>query len=187
MRCANPFMRDYKGRLKRLRSLTAEEKLNMTPFPCGWCLPCRINKARTWQHRIMLEAKSHNKNAFVTLTYSDENVPMNDHGEQILLKYELQNFLKRLRKYYKSESIRYFAVGEYGDQTSRPHYHLCLFGLGKEDEEIIKKAWTERGKEIGFVEVGDVEPESARYIAGYTIKKLTHKEDERLYGRPPRS
>ena len=107
MRCANPFMRDYKGRLSRFRSLSEEEKLKMTPFPCGWCLPCRINRARTWQHRIMLETKSHKKNAFITLTYDDKKVPMNDHGEQILIKDDLQRYIKRLRKRY-SNKIRYF-------------------------------------------------------------------------------
>lgn len=185
MKCAHPFMRDTQGKIRWSTKLTEEQKLDMTPFPCGHCLPCKINKARTWQHRIMLESRSHSKNAFVTLTYEDKFLTINNKGDPILQKKELQKFLKRLRKMYPPNSIRYFAVGEYGDKTQRPHYHIMLFGLGKEDEEEIQKAWSLKKEPIGMIDIGNVEPESARYIAGYTIKKLTKEGDPRLEGKKP--
>lgn len=184
MKCAQPFMRDTSGRIRWSTKMSEEEKLNCTPFPCGCCLPCRINKARTWQHRIILESRSHDKNAFVTLTYSDDSVPVNDSGDLILDKKDLQKYLKRLRKTV-DEKVRYFAVGEYGDKTDRPHYHLCLFGLGQEDEDVIRDKWSKKREEIGIVHVGSITPFSARYIAGYTIKKLTKSGDPRLGGRTP--
>lgn len=178
-------MRDRNGKVHKISNLTAEHRLDMTPFPCGWCLPCRINKARTWQHRIMLEAKSHVENSFITLTYSDETVPLNDSGDLVLHKPDLQNYMKRLRKRINNEKIRFFGVGEYGDKSDRPHYHVCLFGVGINDIKAIENAWSIRSVSQGIVHVGQVTPESARYIAGYTIKKLTKSTDERLHGRTP--
>lgn len=49
----------------------------------------------------------------------------------VLVKSDLQKFFKRFRKlfaYAFPETIfKYFAVGEYGSQTFRPHYHIALF------------------------------------------------------------
>lgn len=185
MRCSQPFMRDHKGKVRKINALTQEQRLDMTPFPCGWCLPCRINRARMWQHRIMLESRSHHKNTFVTLTYEDGKVPFNDNADLILYKPDLQDYIKRLRKRRPNERIRYFAVGEYGSNTNRPHYHACLFGLGIADRTDIESAWRLKNEAIGIVHIGEITPESARYIAGYTIKKLTRNGDERLQGKPP--
>lgn len=44
----------------------------------------------------------------------------------MLSKSDLQKFLKRLRKAY-GKKVRYFACGEYGPKTFRPHYHLLFF------------------------------------------------------------
>ena len=109
---------------------------------------------------------------------------MNDNADMILYKEDLQNYMKRLRRYNDGKRVRYFAVGEYGTESGRPHYHLCLFGLGIEDQEIIEKSWTVRGNKQGIVHIGEITSESARYIAGYTIKKLTRPNDERLMGKP---
>lgn len=177
-------MRDPHGKIRWSTKLTKEQRLTMTPFPCGRCLPCKLNKARTWQHRIMLETKSHAFSIFVTLTYAEEYVPFNMQGDLILQKKDLQKFLKRLRRKYNAP-IRYFAVGEYGDRTDRPHYHLCIFGMSIEDTPCIESAWSKKHECIGNIHTGNVEKESARYIAGYTIKKLTNKDDSRLYGRTP--
>ena len=47
-----------------------------------------------------------------------------------LRKSDLQKFIKRLRKNlqkYENETIRYFAVGEYGPDKFRPHFHILFF------------------------------------------------------------
>lgn len=48
-----------------------------------------------------------------------------------LVKSDLQKFFKRFRKLFSyafpSDSFKYFAIGEYGSQTFRPHYHILLF------------------------------------------------------------
>lgn len=140
----------------------------------------------------MLETTQHPHSAFVTLTYSDENNPVT------LVPKHLQDFLKRLRKKLEPSKIRFYAVGEYGDQTERPHYHLAIFNfpsclhgwtrprthmLGKSccaSCDLIRDTWG-----LGAVFLGTLEDNSANYIAGYVTKKLTSKSDPRLSGRHP--
>ena len=44
-----------------------------------------------------------------------------------LRKRDLQLFIKNLRSYLPEYEIRYFASGEYGPETFRPHFHLLLY------------------------------------------------------------
>ena len=62
----------------------------------------------------------------------------------------------------------------------RPHYPVFLYGLSPTFQDVILRTW---GK--GLVDVGTVTHDSAAYIAGYTVKKMTAKDDPRLSGRPP--
>lgn len=145
-------------------------------FGCGQCMHCRYNRRRLWTHRIILEAVVHPTASFLTLTYNDANLP--DAGS--LVPRDVTLFLKRLRKNLGDRKIRYFAVGEYGDETWRPHYHLALFGVDHADYEAVEAAWP-----CGFIYFGDLTWESAGYIAGYVTKKMTSKDDVRLNGLYP--
>lgn len=145
-------------------------------FPCGQCLPCRINRRRLWTHRIILEAVKHEESSFVTLTYSDDFYP----SDGSLSPRELQLFLKKLRQDVRPFKFRYYAVGEYGDTSGRAHYHLVLFGLGTRFTDVISRCW---GK--GFVHAIPLTMELAQYICGYVTKKMTKSDDIRLGGRYP--
>ena len=159
MRCKYPITNIEKGRA----------------FGCGRCVTCRINKRRQWTNRIVLESSLQKDNTFITLTYSDENLP----EDLSVCKYELQKFIKRLRKQHE---IRYFAVGEYGSQTNRPHYHViafghpnCLYGRtrGKNCCPIclsMAKTWG-----LGHIYLGEVSDDSAGYVAGYVVKGWTRE------------
>lgn len=155
-------------------------------------MACRINERRLWTHRIILEAMLHNQNVFCTLTYDDEHLPENHETIGVLKPDDTKNFLKRLRHVAPLGKIRFYLAGEYGDQTQRPHYHLIVFNFplchwgGTRHHkdpgrgccppcDLIRSTW---GK--GRIELGDVTPESAQYTAGYTIKKMTDMNDERL-------
>lgn len=127
----------------------------------------------------MLEALTHGDNCFATLTYNDENLP----PDGSLQKDDSTNFIKRLRENLAPTKIRYYGVGEYGDLTWRPHYHLAIFGIGISATPIIEKSWG-----LGHVYIGDLTLDSAQYIAGYVTKKLNGKDDyslEILNGRRP--
>lgn len=160
-------------------------------FGCGQCLPCRINRRRIWANRITLESSQYSDNCFLTLTYEENQLP----EDMSLDPLALTLFLKRLRKWYEPLKFRYFAVGEYGDQSGRPHYHLALFGFptcarGRTSPrrdgsccqtcDAVRKVW---GK--GLVDLANLEPASASYVAGYVTKKLTKKDDPLLEGRHP--
>lgn len=117
----------------------------------------------------MLESFMHDASCFVTLTYDEEHLPEGG----TLVKEHYQNFLKNLRERVGYDKIRYYFVGEYGDESGRPHYHAALFGLGPTEEAIINDSWKK-----GFTYTGDLTFESAQYIAGYVTKKMTHKQEK---------
>lgn len=90
-------------------------------IPCGQCIECRLQYARDWANRCMLEAQYHDENWFLTLTYDDDHLPDRhelvncDTGEIVpspivsLNKDELSAFMKRLRK-NTGQKIRFLAV-----------------------------------------------------------------------------
>lgn len=156
-------------------------------YPCGKCLSCRIGKAREWSARLIHELNYWSSAVFITLTYSDRFLPKN----QSLVKSDLQKFFKRLRKSLGCRKIKYYACGEYGSKTNRPHYHAIIFGLSssKSDKEIIKDCWR-------FCEwynfqdkkaFGTVTYDSCRYVADYIFKKYDNKKCKEVYGdkQPP--
>lgn len=148
-------------------------------LPCGRCAGCRKNLALMWSLRCQHEASLHDRNCFVTLTYDDDHVPWG------LEKAKLQTFLKNLRN--RIGRYRYFAVGEYGGQSFRPHYHLLLFGVWFPDaalsrpgsrplwrSSVLESLWRE-----GFSSIGMVDEGTARYTCGYVVKKLDGEKGPR--------
>lgn len=157
---------------------------NMEPYtgltvPCGTCILCRIEQARQWAVRITHEATQHTANSFITLTYSDPNIP--PHGS---LRYQdLVKFWKRLRYHYGR--LSYYAVGEYGETSMRPHYHACIFGHDFTEGAITKaetphRLWTnlklEAAWQLGAVTVGQLTHETALYTSQYVLKKQRSKQ-----------
>lgn len=96
-------------------------------YGCGQCMPCRCNRRREWQTRIMLESALWEENAFITLTYREECISRSSCGLSTLVPQDVQRWLKRVRKKRSPEPLRFYLVGEYGDVTERPHYHAILF------------------------------------------------------------
>ena len=117
-RCITPF---YK-KLEIVNGVTT----GYVPFPCGKCPPCLRRRVSGWSFRLVKQGEQACSALFVTLTYDDEKVPKTASGLMTLQKSDLQKFFKRLRK-KTHEKISYYAVGEYGDKTQRPHYHIILF------------------------------------------------------------
>lgn len=168
-------------------------------IPCGQCVGCRLEYSRQWANRCMLELQYHDSAYFVTLTYDDAHVPLSyasdpDTGEALgqtltLCKRDFQLFMKRLRKNFPNDKIRYFAAGEYGGETFRPHYHAIIYGLHLDDltfykksraghtyynSESFQKAWSDSdGNPIGFAVLADVTWETCAYTARYIMKKQT--------------
>lgn len=127
-------------------------------------------------------------NAFITLTYrdtdecTDRELKNGWHlpSDLSLHPSHLQKFWKRLRKQFR-QKIRYYAVGEYGDENGRPHYHAIVFNCDFPDKELVAstegihlfnsptldKLWP-----YGFTTVGEATWETAAYCARYVMKKV---------------
>lgn len=169
-------------------------------LPCGYCLDCRLAKARDWAVRCCCEAKLWSNNCFVTLTYNDKNLPLTKRGQKTLVVKHMQDFFKRLLKSENrgsDDKIRRFYCGEYGAKGGRPHYHAIIFNYTPKDLKYFKEGKngdivykSKKLQEIwgkGFVTVGNVTAKSAGYVARYTLKKAgvkprpTYKIPNRAY------
>lgn len=150
--------------------------------PCGRCIGCRLERSRQWAIRCICEAQMHDRNSFITLTYDDQHLVYGGAEHGILVPRHIELFWKRLRK--RLGKFRYFACGEYGDKSNRPHYHACIFGLDFKDKklwsskdgvnlytsDILNNEWKH-----GNCIIGDVTFESAAYVARYIMKKRLGK------------
>lgn len=177
-------------------SRDAARALGAIDIPCGQCLGCRLQRSRDWSIRCMHEAQLHQDNCYVTLTYSDENLPAN----KSLDYRDFQLFMKRLRR-YALQPTRFYMCGEYGTQNHRPHYHACLFGFKPDDlvshkknqngdvlyrSAILDKLWGKNDPDGAPTLVGEVTRQSAGYCARYILQKVTGDLAEAHYqGRVP--
>lgn len=151
---------------------------------CGKCTLCCDKKAKEWSVRCIAENIASNSCPyFITLTYADCLI-----NNCKLVKSDVQKFIKRLRiNLFNSGhpcDIRYVAVGEYGSKRKRPHYHLLLWNLPNMNNHnllrIIQRAWSLRGKSIGFCYLGKVERGGVNYVLKYMRKPCTD-DVEKLY------
>jgi len=156
-------------------------------LPCGQCIGCRLERSRQWAVRCLHESQLHSRNCAITLTYDDQHLP--DRGS---LRYsDFQLFMKRCRK--RLGPFRFFMCGEYGETTFRPHYHALFFGMDFPDMRFLKK--TAAGSDLytsetldslwdaGFASIGQLNFESAAYVARYVTKKVTGKAADDHYRR----
>lgn len=162
-------------------------------IPCGHCLECRLEYARQWADRCMLEASEYDENCFITLTYDDPHLPLvsapdPNTGEitsfGTLIKKDLQDFMKRLRSRLSENDIkvRFFASGEYGERTCRPHYHIIIFGWIPKDLQLLKMSnlgyayykspFLEEVWPFGNNLVAEASWDTFNYVARYQVKKL---------------
>lgn len=187
MACHNPVTgwRPRKGRqlvFNRNEGWADQE----VSIPCGRCIGCKLDRSLMWAVRITNELSLHKEACFLTLTYRE--TPAGD----TLVKEHLQDFFKRLRFHLEPQKIRYYACGEYGTESQRPHYHVCLFGWFPPDVKPYKRTsdghqlWTsQRLEEIwghGFTVVGNLTFETAAYTARYVTKKVTGDLSPDHYG-----
>ncbi|WNK14795.1 MAG: replication initiator protein [Microvirus sp.] len=175
------------GKTKMVFSEAIGLKSTKIELPCGQCIGCRLDRARAWAVRCLHEASLHENNCFLTLTYSDDQLPENGS----LNKRDIVLFLKRLRKKHSDISIRFFQCGEYGEQFKRPHHHVLLFGYDFPDKAYFKKQGDYMlylSQELadlwphGLHSIGNITFDSACYCARYILKKVTGKPAKEHYG-----
>lgn len=157
---------------------------------------------REWTVRIEHEWKSFNyKGLFLTLTYSNEHLPLNDMGYATLRPNDLVKYWKRVRKLLSKHGrkIKYFACGEYGESCKgkehfpfgRPHYHAIVLGVDYNDVELLRNEWLLddnadwrwalphydpiQRKVVSYA-IGDITTDSISYVCGYVQKKWCGKK-----------
>jgi len=131
----------------------------------------------------------HGDCSFATLTYDEEHYAKLRQGSLDFRDHTL--FLKKLRRDFTTNPIRYYGVGEYGERSGRAHFHYILYGFPTcsgarcQDRnrryqcqacELVRENW---GK--GHIYLGDVTKDSISYVAGYVTKGWTHENE---YTRP---
>lgn len=156
--------------------------------PCGKCVKCLQRRQNAWAFRLSEEAKRETTTSvcFMTLTY--EEAPVSFNGYPTLEKKDFQNFMKRLQKKCptqiinekRTKNIKYYACGEYGSQTQRPHYHAIVFNLPQNliTNDAIAPIWSH-----GIVDIGNGLVGGMRYVTKYAIKGNvvpSHELDDRL-------
>lgn len=163
---------------------------NLMKIPCGKCIGCKFDYTKQWSDRMIMELfDNEGKGIFVTLTYNNDHVPcvFDEDGLPVcfsLQKRDFQLFMKRLRKRFSDKSIRFFACGEYGGRTLRPHYHAIIYGLSLSDfpdlvvhgmnelnqiyfkSSLLTDIWSN-----GFTLVSEVSYKTCAYVARYNVKK----------------
>lgn len=171
-------------------------------FPCGKCEKCITRRISGWSFRLMQEEKKCDSSYFLTLTYEPDKCPITKNGFMDLSKRHLQLFFKRLRKAQDSGRaidfpLRYYAAGEYGGRSKRPHYHVILFNaqlqtlIGTRHADMVRNKLIELdGKDPfvcqywpnGHVTLGQVNNASVGYTMKYISKKgmiPMHRNDDR--------
>lgn len=191
-----PCTRPLKGYYSKTLNPTGKRSVVWNPrdgfidkpinLPCGNCGHCRWKSASERAARCVHEASLFQNNCFLTLTYNPQFLPENgvlDYNAPVL-------FMKRLRKAY-GEGIRSYGCAEYGEQFSRPHYHLLIFNHDFTDKVLHKESF--RGDRIyrsksleelwpfGFSTIGALTAESAAYVSRYVMKKWKGKNAPEKY------
>ena len=179
-------------------SLVFKEKDGHGPellIACGQCHGCRLDYARQWAIRCVHEASLHEENCYLTLTYSDEHLPENGSltkGPNSHFTKFMKTLREDLRTREEPKFIRFFQCGEYGDNFSRPHHHVIIFGYHppKSESEVIRKdgdytyytcdTFSQHWK-YGYHDFSNFSFNNAAYVARYLMKKITGEKAEEHY------
>lgn len=147
--------------------------------PCGRCMACKQRHARQWSFRLYHQNKVSKSGYFVTLTYENEHLPVTqDNVFPELCKHDLSGFMKKLRRQSEYHTphmgeMKYYAVGEYGGQTGRPHYHAIIFNLDTKIKDKIKDIWKK-----GNVHIDTINMDTISYVTGYVMKRDVDKSKD---------
>lgn len=151
----------------------------MVVHPCGRCPACLKRKRNDWITRFCEEMKKHDFCQFITLTYDDDHLPLSLCDAPTLDKRHLQAFFKALRK---EVDIKYYAIGEYGPNTFRPHYHALIWSdIDHHDMyDFAAEIWHH-----GNIKISPVVAAQLGYVANYHIVANSLKDWLQAEARAP--
>lgn len=129
---------------------------------------------------MLLENLCHTQSIFLTLTYDDDHLPPGGNLQPKHTQKWLNSFRKALSRLKNPIKIRYYLVGEYGEQSNRPHYHAIIYGIDSTMATTINNTW---GR--GLIHIGDVNKDTTAYVAGYVLKGKKRVEELTTNGLIP--
>lgn len=168
-----------------INPLTIRVNKQNIKVPCNHCLNCLIKKQSQLEFLAKRELIDNYQKglgaSFVTFTYNDDNIPKNHLGFNTLVKKDLQDLMKRIRRNMEYSGLnikyKYIACGELGDKFSRPHYHIIFIGLSDVlVEKFSKKCWKK-----GIIDVGPLAQGGLQYVINYMSKSSHDKEVCKIY------
>ncbi|AXL14926.1 replication initiator protein [Microviridae sp.] len=173
MRCISPLS------IKHPRATSNQVRVVV---PCGKCGSCLGNRRIDWSFRLKEEHRHSVSAWFLTLTLDPSEIQYSDIGLPEVRKRDIQLFLKRVRKEhqklnkiasapFKMPPVRYYAVGEYGTTTDRPHYHALLFNIHLETASRMDKHW-----KLGQIKMGPVTDATIHYTTKYHVNTKNSRE-----------
>lgn len=116
---------------------------------CRKCWQCIARAVDDWVGRCIAESKVSAKTEVVTLTYGRDAWGSADHPAAAFLTYsDVQGYFKRLRA--AGYPLRYFVVGEYGEEKGRAHWHAVVFWRDKTPFHPVRKNFDDPFWELGF-------------------------------------
>ena len=137
--------------------------------PCGKCVECLKTKRLSWSHRLIVELQSHTSSTYITLTLDSDSLCKFEDDP----KRPLKLYIDRLRKAIGYRP-KYFFVSEYGETTSRLHYHGFFFGtsIGKLPYSTQRNLW-----KYGHVWLAPApSARLANYVTKYLFKQYGDKK-----------
>lgn len=158
--CATPIT------IKRTYRTMSGEFTNVVP--CGKCLLCLRRRQSAWAFRLSEHNKIADTSAFLTLTYDELCLPYSQNGLPTLKKVDLQEFWKKVRRDIEPTKIKYYACGEYGTKSDRPHYHAIVFDLPKnylQNGQRLADKWG-----LGHIRVDVCNGATINYVTKYVMK-----------------
>lgn len=156
--------------------------------PCRQCMCCRLKKVQSLRMMSDLYLYDRYMNgqgaSFVTLTYSDAFLPVNDSGIITLRKSDFQKFNKRFRINLMRNNLnipyKFIACGEYGGKLSRPHYHIIMLGITQAiADEFVPLSWNHIKN--GISDIGSLARGGLNYVLKYCTKASLGNDAKKLY------
>lgn len=181
MSCSRPFFKEN----------IVDHNGKPVPIPCRTCECCRADITSQWKDRCKYEFGKYGVGAFVTFTYDDDHLYYADGFDRPSLNYEhFHKFMDSIRHRIKNPTdkmkkqlirsvpnFKFLAVGEYGDQFERPHFHCLFFGLDfSECKDFLRSSW-----KYGAIEVDPIKPGAFGYVIKYVQKQVFGQLRDELY------
>lgn len=156
--------------------------------PCKMCIECRNMRREDFSKRLRMELINYNYvGSFISLTYRDKDLPiLYPEGSAVVGKYfgscppafgstlyppDISNFCDKMQKRLKrayGRSGKYVAVGEYGSDQHRPHFHIIYVGCPSANmRKVIREVWNK-----GNIDIGPINKGAVRYVLDYIDKQV---------------